>query len=48
MVWLRWSLLGTPAPAVSRVVYSAAVTLAVCTAGAWIFRRIEQTFADEI
>jgi lipopolysaccharide transport system permease protein len=45
---MRWSLLGTPAPAANHLLYSVAVALALCLLGAWIFRRIERSFADEI
>jgi lipopolysaccharide transport system permease protein len=45
---MRWSLLGTPAPAMHRLLYSAGAALLLCLTGAWIFRRIEQSFADEI
>lgn len=45
---MRWSLLGTPAPAGRHVAYSVAVAVIAWTAGVWIFRRIEQAFADEI
>jgi len=45
---MRWSLLGTPAPTFNRIAYSIAVALGLWLAGTWIFRRIEQSFADEI
>ena len=45
---MRWSLLGTPAPNLRRIGYSIAVALALWLVGTWIFRRIEQSFADEI
>lgn len=45
---LRWSLLGTPAPTAGRLAYSIVVAGVVCLFGAWIFRRFEQAFADEI
>lgn len=45
---MRWSLLGTPAPTLSRIEYSVAVALILWLAGTWIFRHIEQSFADEI
>ncbi len=45
---MRWSLLGTPAPAFNHLAYSIAAALTLWLAGTWIFRRIEQSFADEI
>lgn len=45
---IRWSLLGTPAPTVPHLAYSITVTFIVLLAGAWIFRRTERAFADEI
>ncbi len=45
---MRWSLLGTPAPTAGRLLFSVGAALLLCLAGAWIFRRIEQSFADEI
>jgi ABC-type polysaccharide/polyol phosphate export permease len=45
---MRWSLLGTPAPTRNRIGYSIAVALILWLVGTWIFRRIEQSFADEI
>jgi lipopolysaccharide transport system permease protein len=45
---MRWSLLGTPAPSFNHLAYSVAAALSLCLVGAWIFRRIERSFADEI
>jgi lipopolysaccharide transport system permease protein len=45
---MRWSLLGTPAPSFNHLAYSVAAALALWLAGTWTFRRIEQSFADEI
>jgi lipopolysaccharide transport system permease protein len=45
---MRWSLLGTPAPSANHLLYSVAAALALCLVGAWIFRHIERSFADEI
>ena len=45
---MRWTLLGTPFPGANHLAYSVAVALALCLVGAWVFRRIEQGFADEI
>lgn len=44
----RWSLLGTSPPALSDVVYSAAVALVICFTGAVVFKRMERRFADVI
>ncbi len=44
----RWSMLGTPAPTMPHLAYSIAVALLAWIIGARIFRRTEQTFADEI
>ena len=45
---LRWSLLGTPAPALRDLWYSLGAALALVVVGAAVFRGIEQSFADEI
>lgn len=45
---MRWSLLGTPLPSAAHLAYSAGTAVVLCVIGAWIFRRIEQSFADEI
>lgn len=45
---MRWSLLGTPAPAPRAIAYSAAAAVLLLVIGASIFRGIEQSFADEI
>jgi lipopolysaccharide transport system permease protein len=45
---MRWSLLGTPAPDMQHIVTSAVTAVVLCVLGAWVFRSIEQSFADEI
>ncbi len=45
---MRWSLLGTPAPAARQLAYSAGVAAALVLIGAAVFRGIERSFADEI
>lgn len=45
---MRWSLLGTPAPTFNHLAYSVAAALSLCLVGAWVFRSIERSFADEI
>jgi lipopolysaccharide transport system permease protein len=45
---LRWSLLGTPAPAPRQLAYSVGVAVALVLVGAAVFRGIERSFADEI
>lgn len=45
---LRWSLLGTPAPAWRELWYSVGVAVGCIVIGAAIFRGIERSFADEI
>jgi lipopolysaccharide transport system permease protein len=45
---LRWSVLGTPAPAVGHVVWAAAASLGLCVFGALFFRYRERRFADVI
>jgi lipopolysaccharide transport system permease protein len=45
---LRWSLLGTPAPAPRELAYSIGVAVVLVVVGAAIFRGIERSFADEI
>jgi len=45
---MRWSLLGTPAPAPRQLAYSAAVAAALILIGVTVFRQIERSFADEI
>jgi lipopolysaccharide transport system permease protein len=44
----RWALLGTPAPPLSMLVASTAVTLVALVSGLFYFRRVESTFADVI
>jgi lipopolysaccharide transport system permease protein len=45
---LRWSLLGTPAPAWRELRYSLGIAIACVVIGAAVFRSIERSFADEI
>ncbi|MHB0961616.1 MAG: ABC transporter permease [Gemmatimonadaceae bacterium] len=45
---LRWSLLGTPAPAVRELMYSVGSAVVLVLIGAAVFRGIERSFADEI
>ncbi|MHB8839701.1 MAG: ABC transporter permease [Gemmatimonadaceae bacterium] len=45
---LRWSLLGTPAPAWRELWYSTAAAAVLVLVGAAVFRGIERSFADEI
>jgi ABC-type polysaccharide/polyol phosphate export permease len=45
---MRWALLGTPAPSMRLIVYSAALAVVVWLIAAWLFSRAEQSFADEI
>jgi lipopolysaccharide transport system permease protein len=45
---LRWSLLGTPAPALRELWYSVGAAAVLVLVGAVVFRRIERSFADEI
>jgi len=44
----RWTLLGTPAPSLSMIAVSAAVTIVVLFGGLAYFRRAEREFADLI
>lgn len=44
----RWSLLGTPSPAVGVILGSAATSLVVLASGALYFSRAERSFADVI
>ncbi len=45
---MRWSLLGTPAPAVRELLYSVGAAALLVLIGTAIFRGIERSFADEI
>ena len=45
---LRWSLLGTEAPSVGAVAWSASVAALAVIAGVIVFRRMEREFADVI
>ncbi len=45
---LRWSLLGTPAPAVRELLYSVGAAAVLVLLGVTVFRSIERSFADEI
>jgi lipopolysaccharide transport system permease protein len=45
---MRWSLLGTAAPPVGRVLYSLAAAWVLWMLGMWVFRRAERSFADDI
>lgn len=45
---MRWSLLGTPAPAVRELLYSVSSAALLVLIGTAIFRGIERSFADEI
>jgi lipopolysaccharide transport system permease protein len=44
----RWSLLGTPPPAVGWLLYSTAVAAGIFVMGAVVFKRMERRFADVI
>jgi lipopolysaccharide transport system permease protein len=44
----RWSLLGTGGLNPGALVYSAAAALLLLVVGAWIFNRLEASFADVI
>jgi lipopolysaccharide transport system permease protein len=45
---LRWSLLGTPRPAVGLAIYSIVSSVGLFLAGVLIFHRLERSFADVI
>lgn len=45
---VRWSLLGTPAPATRALLYSVGAALVLVAGGSAVFRGIERSFADEI
>jgi lipopolysaccharide transport system permease protein len=44
----RWSLLGTPAPSATLIVYSVTASLALLLVGLLMFHRLERGFADVI